>query len=123
VTQRFLDSRSVGITVVIPRIFEEAPYNFRSVIIGVTYLAFGIGSVLGKWSGGIVGDKVVLAITRRKGGIRKPEYRYYALLPILPFMFIGLLIVGLTLKYQTHWIGESSVCPSPTTAYVDCIAP
>ncbi|KAJ9118155.1 hypothetical protein QFC22_004059 [Naganishia vaughanmartiniae] len=96
---------SVGITVVIPRIFEEPPYNFKTVIIGVTYLAFGIGSVLGKWSGGIVGDKVVLAITRRKGGIRKPEYRFYALLPILPFMFIGLLIVGLTLKYETHWIG------------------
>ncbi|KAI5452524.1 hypothetical protein NCC49_000687 [Naganishia albida] len=96
---------SVGITVVIPRLFEEAPYNFRSVILGVTYLAFGIGGVLGKWSGGIVGDKVVLAVTRRKGGIRKPEYRYYALLPILPFMFVGLLIVGLTLKYETHWIG------------------
>jgi hypothetical protein len=27
-------------------------------------------------------------------------------------MFIGLLIVGLTLKYQTHWIGMSAIMKS-----------
>ncbi|KAJ9126278.1 hypothetical protein QFC24_002010 [Naganishia onofrii] len=96
---------SVGLTVVISRVFEAAPYEFGSLIVGVSYLAFGIGSLLGKWSGGIVGDKAVLAITRRKGGIRKPEYRFYALLPILPFMFISMIIIGLTVKYKTHWIG------------------
>jgi hypothetical protein len=40
---------SVGLTVVISRVFEAAPYEFGSLIVGVTYLAFGIGSLLGKW--------------------------------------------------------------------------
>lgn len=95
---------SVGITIVTPQIFERPPYNFRPVIVGVTYLAYGVGSVLGKWSGGIVGDKTVMYLTRRKGGNRQPEYRLWALVPLLPFMFIGLFIVGITLQKQTHWI-------------------
>jgi hypothetical protein len=57
-------------------------------------------------SGGIVGDIVVTRITRRRGGVRQPEYRLYALLPILPFMIIGLLIFGITFQNKTHWIGK-----------------
>lgn len=51
-------------------------------------------------------------VTKRNGGIRKPEYRLWALLPILPFMFVGLFIVGITFEKRLAWIGESSSVPS-----------
>lgn len=63
-------------------------------------------------SGGLVGDVVVTRVTKRNGGIRKPEYRLWALLPILPFMFVGLFIVGITFEKRLAWIGESSSVPS-----------
>jgi hypothetical protein len=50
----------------------------------------------------------VTRVTKRNGGIRKPEYRLWALLPILPFMFVGLFIVGITFEKRLAWIGESS---------------
>jgi len=81
-----------------------APYNFSSIAIGSSYLAFGIGSILGKSTGGIVGDKVMMYMQRRHGGRREPEYRLWALLPLLPLMFIGIFIVGITLQNETHWI-------------------
>lgn len=94
---------SVGITIVMPQKFEAAPYNFKTIPLGAAFLAFGIGGVLGKWSGGIVGDKTVTYFEKRKGQ-RQPEHRLYALLPILPFMFVGCLIVGITIVKQLHWI-------------------
>ncbi|WVQ61881.1 uncharacterized protein L199_000014 [Kwoniella botswanensis] len=94
---------SVGITIVMPQKFEAPPYNFAVIPLGAAFLAFGLGGVLGKWSGGIVGDKVVSYMAKRKGH-REPEHRLWALLPILPFMFVGCLIVGLVVKLQLHWI-------------------
>lgn len=61
-----------------PQKFEEAPYNFATVPLGCAFLAFGIGGLLGKWSGGVVGDKVVSRFERRKG-YRQPEHRLWAL--------------------------------------------
>ena len=61
-----------------PQKFDEAPWNFKLVPLGAAFLAFGIGGVLGKWSGGIVGDKTVSYFERRKGQ-RQPEDRLYAL--------------------------------------------
>jgi len=94
---------SVGITIVLPQKFEEPPYSFSSIALGSSFLAFGLGGILGKWSGGIVGDKVVSYLERRRGH-RQPEYRLYALFPIFPFMFVGLLMVGLTVDKQLHWM-------------------
>ncbi|WWC61522.1 uncharacterized protein I303_104106 [Kwoniella dejecticola CBS 10117] len=94
---------SVGITIVMPQKFEEPPYDFALIPLGAAFLAFGIGGVLGKWSGGIVGDKVISYMVKKKG-YREPEHRLWALLPILPFMFVGCLIVGLVVHFELHWI-------------------
>ncbi|BGP44660.1 hypothetical protein JCM10450v2_000474 [Rhodotorula kratochvilovae] len=94
---------SVGMTIVMPQKFEEAPYNFKTTPLGCAFLAFGIGGVLGKWSGGVVGDKMVNYLQRRQG-TRQPEHRLWALLPILPFMVVGCAIVGVTIERELHWI-------------------
>lgn len=72
---------SVGITIVMPQKFEKAPYNFHVIPLGAAFLAFGIGGLLGKWSGGIVGDKVVSYCEKRKGS-RQPEHRLWALVSL-----------------------------------------
>lgn len=96
---------SVGLTIVGPQLFEAPPYNFKPIPTGCTYLAYGLGAILGKWSGGTVGDIIVTRFSHRQGGIRKPEYRLWALVPILPFFFIGLFIFGITFEKQKHWMG------------------
>ncbi len=93
---------SVGITIVMPQTFEHPPYSFATIPLGCAFLAFGIGGVLGKWSGGLVGDQVV-AYFERKHGSRQPEDRLWAILPVLPFMFVALLIVGLSIDRSWHW--------------------
>lgn len=45
-------------------------------------------------------------VTKRNAGIRRPEYRLWALLPILPFMFVGLFVVGITFEERLAWIGK-----------------
>ena len=94
---------SVGITIVAPQLFEEEPYGFSSIAVGASFLAYGIGGVLGKWSGGIVGDKTAKYFESRTG-FREPEHRLYALLPILPFMFVGAIIVGIVADRKLAWI-------------------
>jgi len=93
---------SVGITIVAPQIFGRI-YHFQTTSIGISYLAFAVGAILGKTSGGLVGDKIMLYMQRRNGE-RHPEYRLWAMLPILPLLFAGLVIVGVTLTKETHWI-------------------
>ncbi len=39
---------SVGITVTLPQVLGPPPYSFSNIALGSSYLAFGIGSVLGK---------------------------------------------------------------------------
>ncbi len=94
---------SVGPTVIWPQLAEAPPYDFATIPLGASFLAFGLGGVLGKWSGGLVGDKVVLRFERKKG-YRQPEHRLWALLPILPFMLVALCIVGVAFDQSLHWI-------------------
>jgi len=54
-----------------------------SIPLGCAFLAFGIGGILGKWSGGIVGDKVVRHMHAR-AGTRQPEQRLWALVRLSP---------------------------------------
>lgn len=96
---------SVGITIVMPQLFAAPPYSFSEMALGCAFLAFGLGAVLGKWSGGIVGDKIVSYVTKKKSvdGVRQPEYRLWALLPILPIFLVAAMMVGAAAQKQLHW--------------------
>ncbi|KAF2658464.1 MFS general substrate transporter [Lophiostoma macrostomum CBS 122681] len=86
-----------------PRIFE-GQYGFHEKNIGLTYLGSGIGSFCGLSFMGLASDRILVALTKRNGGVAKPEYR-------LPAMFIGAVLVpcalflyGWTAYYKVHWI-------------------
>lgn len=58
---------SVAPTVVWVQLAEATFYNFAIITLRVSFLAFNSGGLLGKWSGGIVGDKGVLHFERKHG--------------------------------------------------------
>lgn len=45
----------------------------------------------------------VVAHFERKHGSRQPEDRLWAILPVLPFMIVSLLVVGLSIAGHLHW--------------------
>ncbi|EJT49814.1 hypothetical protein A1Q1_01040 [Trichosporon asahii var. asahii CBS 2479] len=94
---------SVAPTVIFPQIFGKPPYSFAVVPLGCAFLGFGVGGVLGKWSGGHVSDMIV-AYMERKHGRRIPEDRLWAGIPLLPLMFIGQLLCGVCVQYELHWM-------------------
>ncbi|BEJ12983.1 hypothetical protein CspHIS471_0301570 [Cutaneotrichosporon sp. HIS471] len=100
----FAFSWIVGITVVTPQTLIAPPYNFAIVPLGCAFLAYGIGGLLGFWFGGLLGDKTVAYVARRQG-TRQPEQRLWAALPVMPFMFVAMLIIGFSLQKELHWIG------------------
>lgn len=55
--------------------------------------------------GHYLNDKIPLWLTRRHGGIWKPEYRLYTLwLPALVLLPVGLGIFGAALEYHLHYM-------------------
>ncbi|KAE8150335.1 major facilitator superfamily domain-containing protein [Aspergillus avenaceus] len=102
---------SVGWNIVVQltasRTFTAPPYNWPAGSVGLLSLSGFIGSVLAFWLGGRLIDIISTRYTERKGGVRLPEYRLPAI--VIPGVVgpCGILIFGLCIAYQTHWIGAA----------------
>ncbi|KAE8334010.1 major facilitator superfamily domain-containing protein [Aspergillus sergii] len=102
---------SVGWNIVVQltasRTFTAPPYNWPAGSLGLLSLSGFIGSVLAFWLGGRLIDIISTRYTNRQGGPRLPEYRLPAI--IIPGVIgpSGILIFGLCIAYQTHWIGAA----------------
>lgn len=86
-----------------PRVFQ-IQYGFSIGSVGLTYLGSGLGSFIGLLVCGATSDRIVAALTKRNGGVAKPEYR-------LPVMAIGVLVIpiglfvyGWAAEKNAHWI-------------------
>ncbi|KAH8425142.1 MFS transporter [Aspergillus melleus] len=82
-------------------IFENT-YGFSPGVAGLSYLGFGIGSVLGLIICGIVSNRIAVAHTAR--GCFTPESRLPPMLVGCWAIPIGLFWYGWSAKAQTHWI-------------------
>ncbi|KAJ5083861.1 hypothetical protein NUU61_008440 [Penicillium alfredii] len=102
---------SVGWNIVVQltssRTFTKPPYNWKLGSLGLLSLAGFIGSVLAFYLGGRLIDIISTRSTIRHGGVRMPEYRLPAI--IIPGTIgpAGILIFGLCVAHQTHWIGPA----------------
>ncbi|KAH7176770.1 major facilitator superfamily domain-containing protein [Dactylonectria macrodidyma] len=87
----------------IPTVFESQ-YGFTTGQVGLSYLGFGIGSLIGLGVTGGTSDRISQQLTKKNGGEVKPEYR----LPVMAlgsvFVPAGLFMFGWTVENHDHWV-------------------
>jgi MFS family permease len=84
-----------------PQVFEEQ-YGISKSNVGLTYLAMGMGQIMGVIIFGMVSDRILKRLS--KGGEMKPEFRLPPLLVGLTLLGIGLLWYGWAAEYAHAWI-------------------
>jgi MFS family permease len=79
-------------------------YSFTVWQLGLVWIAGIVGNILGIPFGGYFSDWVANRATSKNGGVREPEMR----LPAVSIAMItypgSLLLYGLGINYQSHWI-------------------
>ncbi|KAK2616063.1 hypothetical protein N8I77_002773 [Diaporthe amygdali] len=96
-------SWSVGIGTIITILFRRN-YQLMAPNVNLVYIAPLVGAVLGELAGGPFSDFVVQQMTRRNQGQRHPEMRLHAMYPALICIVVGLVMFGVTLQQQKHYI-------------------
>ncbi|TBU49487.1 MFS general substrate transporter [Dichomitus squalens] len=87
----------------IPLIFQGI-YQESLGIAGLNYIALGIGlSGVSQISARLL-DVVYTRLTKKNGGVGKPEYRLLFMFPGTILLPAGLLITGWTARASVHWI-------------------
>lgn len=84
-----------------------ATYDFEAWQVGLCFISACIGSAVGIPAGGKLGDVVADYFTNKNGGIREPEMRLPAILPSLVTTPLALVLYGVGIQKQLHWI-----CPT-----------
>ncbi|KAF5587008.1 beta-glucosidase K [Fusarium subglutinans] len=96
--------------------------------VGLIYLGFGFGQIVGLILFGMVSDPILRRMAR--GGELKPEYRLPLMIPCSAIIPVGLLVYGWTTEYGVFWFvpvigtfmigfGMITVFPSVSTYLVD----
>jgi hypothetical protein len=86
-----------------PRVFQ-GQYHFSDGTIGLIYLGSGVGSLFGLVFCAAVSDRLVAHLTKRNGGVAKPEYRIPAMFVGSVIVPIGLFLYGWTADKKVHWM-------------------
>lgn len=100
-------SVAVGFFIAISTNFATAfqqVYGFKPWQSGLCFSAGVIGCIIGVPAGGWFSDFVADWMTRRNHGIREPEHRLPAIIIGLITMPIGIMLYGVGIGHQTHWI-------------------
>ncbi|KEZ43093.1 hypothetical protein SAPIO_CDS4966 [Scedosporium apiospermum] len=98
---------NVGFTVAISTSVASSftvVYGFTTWHIGLVWLSNLIGCVLGMPFAGKLSDRVADMFTRRNGGIREGEMRLPTMVIGMVLMPVSIILYGLGLNYQLHWI-------------------
>jgi MFS family permease len=83
-------------------VFEEH-YHFLSSNVGLSYIASGIGNLIGLLLTGASSDRILKRLSIRNNGEMKPEFRLPPLILLSITMPIGLFIYGWTAQYHVQW--------------------
>ena len=87
-------------------ILAGPPYNFAASLVGVSYVSPLSGVAIGSFYTGYIGDRIVLWMARKNGGILEPEHRLWLFTPSLLLIPFGLILWG---------VGESTQLRSTKT--------
>ncbi|PWN24554.1 MFS general substrate transporter [Jaminaea rosea] len=96
---------SVGTTIILPQVLHAPAYDFGPILIGCAFLAILVGSVIGKICGGIISDRTVTFLATRNGadGVRRPEYRLWALLLPTLILLPAMILFGYGWADRMAW--------------------
>lgn len=86
-------------------ILSSPPYNFPSSMVGLAYISPIIGVACGSFYSGVIGDRVVLWMARRKNGVLEPEYRLWLFSASLILIPGSLILWGVGAAHHVHWFG------------------
>ncbi|THZ90578.1 MFS general substrate transporter [Aureobasidium pullulans] len=89
------------------KLWQEADLQKDNHISGTTArpLIFLTFPAIGSFYTGVIGDKIVLAMARRNGGILESEHRLWLFLPSLILIPGGLILWGVGAAQQVMWFG------------------
>ncbi|KAH8653857.1 putative bicyclomycin resistance protein [Xylariales sp. PMI_506] len=89
--------------VTIPVVFEEV-YGFNSKSVGLIYISFGVGNIIGWTIIEIFSDKSIIRQAQANGGTFEAEMRLLLSIPFTAFPPVALFWYGWCISYRTHWI-------------------
>ncbi|KAF2180796.1 major facilitator superfamily transporter [Zopfia rhizophila CBS 207.26] len=82
----------------------EGQYGFGAGVVGLVYIAVGIGMALGVVIQQITGDRVLKHLAaKHNDGKPKPEYRLPPMIGAGLSISVGLVIYGWTAQYEVQW--------------------
>ncbi|KAI9739248.1 MAG: hypothetical protein M1834_007461 [Cirrosporium novae-zelandiae] len=86
-------------------ILGNSPYNFKSSMVGLSYISTLLGVIVAAIYTGKFGDWFMIRLARKRNGIMEPEYRLWLFgfcVVALPF---GLILWGVGAAHHVHWFG------------------
>lgn len=84
-------------------VFEDN-YGFSQGSVGLAYLGIGCGSLIGLFALGLSSDRLHQYLTKKNGGVPKPEYRLPPMIIGSWFIPLALFWYGWTAEKHDHWI-------------------
>lgn len=100
-------SVTIGFLVAISSNFASAfseVYQFKPYQSGLCFVSGFVGTLFSIFGGGQVSDWVADYFTKKNGGIREPEMRLPAMTIGLICTPVGLVLYGVGIERQLHWI-------------------
>ncbi|KAG5362447.1 Quinidine resistance protein 3 [Yarrowia sp. C11] len=86
-------------------VYSEAPYNFKTIIVGLLYLPNSVGYIAASVGGGMWSDYIVKRAKEKNGGLMIPEERIAENILLAAILFpVSLLIFGWCAQYKTFWL-------------------
>ncbi|KAF1999682.1 MFS general substrate transporter [Amniculicola lignicola CBS 123094] len=84
------------------RVFE-GQYGFSTKSVGLVFLGSGVGSIVGLFFTAAVSDRLLAYLTKRNGGVAKPEFRIPPMILGAFLVPVGLFLYGWTAEKKAHW--------------------
>ncbi|CAK7236227.1 hypothetical protein SBRCBS47491_009566 [Sporothrix bragantina] len=86
-------------------ILGGAPYNFSAAMVGVSYVAPLIGTVVGAAFTGRFSDWLTIRLARHNGGVMEPEQRLWLFGVTTIIIPVSLILWGVGAAHEVHWFG------------------
>lgn len=83
--------------------FSLPPWNYSGTGVGVLNVATLVGAIIGCFMSGVLSDKHVYWMAKRKDGLYEPEYRLWLLFITLIISPLGLIMFGVGAQKGDEW--------------------